>query len=59
MNKVLVGIIAVVLLAAVGGGAFYAGTKVGENRVMQDPAALFQQMREGMGDQFPGGGILG
>ena len=59
MSKVLVGIIAVLVLAAVGVGAFYAGTKVGENRIMQDPTALLERMREGMGGQFPGGGMRG
>jgi FtsP/CotA-like multicopper oxidase with cupredoxin domain len=56
MNKVVIGIIAAVVLVAVGGGAFYAGTKVGENRVMQDPAAFFQQMATRQGGQFPGFG---
>jgi len=59
MNKVVIGIIAVVVIVAVGAGAFYGGMKYGENRIMQDPAALLQQMREGMGGQFPGGGMRG
>jgi len=49
MKKVAIGLILVVVLAAVGGGAFYAGTKVGENRVLQNPAQFFQQRLGGQG----------
>jgi len=52
---------AVLVLAAVGGGAYYYGTKIGENRVLQNPQLIFQQMRAGQGGgqfqgQFPGQG---
>jgi hypothetical protein len=47
-------LIAAVVLAAVAGGAFYAGTKVGENRVIQDPARVFQQRVRGQEGAFPG-----
>lgn len=53
MKRVVIGLIAVVVLAAVGGGAFYAGTKVGENRVLQNPTQFFQRLR-GQGGQFQG-----
>ncbi len=53
MNKVTAGVIAVVIVAAVAGGAFYAGTKVGENRVLQNPASFLQQLRP-EGGQFQG-----
>lgn len=52
MKKVAMVVIAVLVLAAVGGGAFYAGTKVGENRVLQNPARFFQQRARGQGGQF-------
>jgi hypothetical protein len=57
MNKVGMTVIAVVVIAAVAGGAFYAGTKVGENRVLQDPTQFFQQRVRGEGGQlqFPSG----
>lgn len=51
MNKATVGVIAVLILAVVAGGAFYAGTKVGENRVLQNPASFLQQVRP-EGGQF-------
>ena len=54
MNKGVIGLIAVVVLVAVAGGAFWAGMKVGENRMLQNPARVFQQMgRGGQGGQFP------
>ncbi|MBC7232798.1 MAG: hypothetical protein H5T68_06125 [Chloroflexi bacterium] len=52
MKKVAMAFIAILVLAAVGGGAFYAGTKVGENRVLQNPARFFQQRARGQGGQF-------
>ena len=54
MNKVIIGLVAAVVLAAVGGGAFWAGTKVGENRIIQDPSRLFQQGAMDHVGQFPG-----
>ena len=54
MKRVAIAVVAVLVLAAVG-GAFYYGTKVGENRVLQNPQLLFQQMRAGQqGDQSQG-----
>jgi len=55
MKRGVIALVAVLVLAAVGGGAFYYGTKVGENRVLQNPQLLFQQMRAGQqGGQFQG-----
>jgi len=54
MKRVVLVLIAVLVLAGVGGGAFAAGTKVGENRAVQDPARFFQQRAGGQGGQFPG-----
>jgi hypothetical protein len=45
-------VIAVVVIAAVGIGAFYAGTKVGENRVLQHPIRYLQERFRGEGGQF-------
>jgi len=53
MSKAGIAIFAVIALVAVGGGAFYAGTKVGEQRVMDNPAALFQQRGFGQRGEFP------
>lgn len=52
MKRAVIGLIAAVALATVTGGAFYAGTKVGENRVLQNPAGFFQQRAGGQGGQF-------
>jgi hypothetical protein len=54
MKRVMLVLIAVLVLAGVGGGAFWAGTKVGENRAVQNPARFFQQRAGGQGGQFPG-----
>jgi hypothetical protein len=47
MKRAVVALVAVVVLVGVGGGAFYYGTKVGENRVLQNPQLLFQQLGAG------------
>ena len=49
MKRGMVALVAVLVLAAVGGGAYYYGTKVGENRVLQNPQLVFQQMGAGQG----------
>jgi hypothetical protein len=57
MKRGLIALIAVLVLAAVGGGAYYYGTKVGEKRVLANPQLIFQQLRAGQqGDQFQGQG---
>jgi len=43
MKSWMIAVVAAVVLV-VGGGAFYGGMKFGENRLMQDPSKLFQQM---------------
>lgn len=53
MNKSVVIIGVLLVIVAVGGGSFWAGMKIGENRIIQDPTRLFQQFR-GQGGQFPG-----
>lgn len=53
MKKTVVVIGVLLVIAAVGGGSFWAGMRVGENRIIQNPARLFQRFR-GQGGQFPG-----
>jgi len=45
-------LLAVLALAVVGGSAYYYGTKVGEERALQNPQQLFQQMGQGQGGRF-------
>ncbi len=52
MNKVVIAIVAVIVLVGVGAGAFYAGSKVGEQRVINNPALVFQQGGFGQRGQF-------
>ena len=52
MKRAVWVLVAVLVVAAVGGGAFYYGTKVGENRILQNPQALFQRMAGAQGGQF-------
>ena len=47
-------LIAALAVVVVGGGAFYAGTKVGEGRASQNQAALFQQRGMGQRGELPG-----
>ncbi len=60
MNKAAVVIGILLVIVAVGAGSFWAGMRIGENRLIQDPARLFQRFRDqggqfpGMGGQFPG-----
>jgi hypothetical protein len=54
MKKAGIALLAVAVLAVVAGGAFWAGTRVGENRVLQDPARFFQQRFRGQEGAFPG-----
>jgi hypothetical protein len=54
MKRAGIALLAVAVLAVVVGGAFWAGTRVGENRVLQDPARLFQQRFRGQEGAFPG-----
>jgi hypothetical protein len=39
------------VIVAAGGGSFWAGMKIGENRLIQDPARLMEMMA-GQGGQF-------
>jgi len=54
MKRVMLVLIAVLFLVGVGGIAFAAGTKVGENRATQNQARLFQQRVRDQGGQLPG-----
>lgn len=54
MKKIVIIIGVLLVIVAVGGGSFWAGMRVGENRVIQDPARFFQERIRGQGGQFPG-----
>jgi len=54
MKKTVVVIGVLLAILAVGGGSFWAGMRVGENRVIQDPARFFQERLRGQRGQFPG-----
>jgi len=54
MKKTVVFIGVFVAIIAVGGGSFWAGMRVGENRVVQDPARFFQERLRGQGGRLPG-----
>jgi hypothetical protein len=55
MNRVAMGLIGVVILVIVAGGAFCGGMKVGQNQVIQNPMEYLQPVRV-EGGQFPGPG---
>ena len=55
MKKWVIVLVAVVVLAGVGGSAYYLGMKAGEKRVLQNPTLVFQSMRD-QGGQFQGQG---
>ena len=54
MRRILIIIAVLLLVLAVGGGSFWAGMKMGENRLIQDPARLMQMMMTGRDGRFPG-----
>jgi len=54
--KVLIGVAVVV---AVGGGAFWGGTKFEESRILANPSLLFQQGLGRRDGQFPNAQFLG
>ena len=54
MKRLAIGLIIAAVVAAVGGLAFWAGTRVGANRAMRDPMSLMQRRGMGRGGQFPG-----
>jgi hypothetical protein len=54
MKKIVIIIGLLLVIVAVGGGSFWAGMKMGENRVIQDPTRFFQERIRGQGGQFPG-----
>lgn len=56
MKRIWQVVIAVVVVLAVGGGAFFGGTRYERSRILADPSVLF---RQGMGRQFTGGQFPG
>ncbi len=59
MKRVVIGLIGVVVLAAVAGGAFYGGMKYGQNQVIENPLEYLAQegaqVRQFAGRQFTEG----
>lgn len=60
MKRWMIAIIAVLVVAGVGVGGYLLGMKAGEQKVLNNPSLVFQQMRgQGgqiqIGGQFPGG----
>lgn len=54
MNKTVVIIGVLLVIVAVGAGSFWAGMKMGENRLIQDPARLMEiMMTSRQSGQFP------
>jgi hypothetical protein len=53
MNKIALAVV-VVLVVVTAAGAFYAGMKVGEDRVLQNPASFLQQFRPERGTPLAG-----
>ena len=51
-TSTVIGILLAVAIV-VGGASFYGGMKYGENRIMQNPQALFEKMRGATGGQLP------
>jgi hypothetical protein len=51
MKKIVIIIGVLLVIVAAGGGSFWAGMKIGENRLIQDPARLMEMMA-GQGGQF-------
>ena len=59
MKKWMIALIGVLVVAGVGAGGYFLGMKTGEQKMLNNPALVFQQMRgQGgqiqLGGQFPG-----
>lgn len=57
MKKVLIGIAALLIVVAVGAGAFWAGMSYGRSQANQDRASLIQERFGVRRGQFPGEGL--
>lgn len=58
MKKVLIGIAVLLIVVAVGAGAFWAGMTYGKSQANQNRASLIRERFGARGDQFPGAGLL-
>ena len=58
MKKIWIGVAVVLLVVAVGGGAFWAGMSYGKSQAEQDVVGLTQERFEVRGGQFLGPGQL-
>jgi hypothetical protein len=56
MRKIWIVVGVLVLIVAVGGGAFWAGMSYGKSQAEQDVMGLMQERFGGQGGQFPEGG---
>ena len=56
MKKAWIGVAVVLLVVAVGAGAFWAGMSYGKSQAEQDLASLMQERMGARGGQFPGAG---
>ncbi len=57
MKKVWIGIAALLIVVAVGAGAFWAGMTYGRSQANQDRASLIRERLGARGGQFPGMGL--
>lgn len=55
MNKGFIALLSILILVAVGSGAFLLGMRVEENRVLRNPAAFLRQRIQSEGPRFFGG----
>jgi hypothetical protein len=58
MKKIWIVVGVLVLVVAVGGGAFWAGMAYGKSQARQELTSLMQERFRARGGQFPGTGVL-
>jgi len=58
MKKIWIGVAVVLLVVAVGGGAFWAGMSYGKSQAEQDVVGLIQEQMGARGGRVPGQGMF-